>query len=99
MCSLYSVTRNQEAMRRLFRAKRDLKGNIPRLPADFPDVIAPIVHTAPDGERVKFRCSGSPRGSACGGPGGLFDRSPCFASLLRPLDMVSHRMIAVEPAL
>jgi hypothetical protein len=36
MCNLYSVTRNQEAIRRLFRAKRDLKGNIPAFLPTFP---------------------------------------------------------------
>jgi putative SOS response-associated peptidase YedK len=51
MCNLYSITRSQEAMRRLFRAKRDLTGNLPPLPAIFPDTLAPVVRTAPDGER------------------------------------------------
>jgi putative SOS response-associated peptidase YedK len=51
MCNFYSVTRSQEAMRRLFRAKRDLTGNFPGLPDVFPDVMAPVVQTAPDGER------------------------------------------------
>jgi hypothetical protein len=37
MCNLYSITRSQEAMRRLFRVKRDLTGNLPSLPAIFPD--------------------------------------------------------------
>jgi putative SOS response-associated peptidase YedK len=54
MCNLYSVTRSQEAMRRLFRAKRDLTGNFPGLPDVFPDVMAPLVQTAPDGERELF---------------------------------------------
>jgi hypothetical protein len=38
-------------MRRLFRVKRDLTGNLPSLPAIFPDTLAPVVRTAPDGER------------------------------------------------
>jgi putative SOS response-associated peptidase YedK len=42
-------TRSQEAMRRLFTAKRDLTGNFPA--AVFPDGMAPVVNTAPDGER------------------------------------------------
>jgi hypothetical protein len=49
MCNLYSVTRSQEAMWRLFRVKRDLIGNLPSLPAVFPDMMAPVVRTAPDG--------------------------------------------------
>jgi putative SOS response-associated peptidase YedK len=51
MCNLYSITRSQEAMHRLFRVKRDLTGNLPSLPAVFPDTMAPIVRTAPDGVR------------------------------------------------
>ncbi len=51
MCNLYSVTRTQEAMRRLFRVHRDLLGNFPGLPAVFPDTMAPVVHVALDGER------------------------------------------------
>jgi putative SOS response-associated peptidase YedK len=38
-------------VRRLFRVKRDLTGNLPSLPAVFPDTLAPIVRTARDGER------------------------------------------------
>jgi putative SOS response-associated peptidase YedK len=51
MCNLYSITRTQEAMRRLFRVHRDFLGNFPGLPAVFPDTMAPVVHTARDGER------------------------------------------------
>jgi len=51
VCNLYSITRTQEAMRRLFRVNRDLLGNFPGLPAVFPDTLAPVVHTASDGER------------------------------------------------
>jgi putative SOS response-associated peptidase YedK len=38
-------------MRRMLRAKRDITGNFPGLPAVFPDGLAPVDHTAPDGER------------------------------------------------
>jgi putative SOS response-associated peptidase YedK len=51
MCNLYSITQTQEAMRRLFRIKRDSLGNFPGLPAVFPDALAPVVFTAADGER------------------------------------------------
>jgi hypothetical protein len=33
MCNLYSITRNQEAIRRLFQVTRDLTDNLPALPA------------------------------------------------------------------
>jgi putative SOS response-associated peptidase YedK len=51
MCNLYSVTTNQEAIRRLFGVSRDLTGNLPSLPGVFPDYSAPIVRLAQDGER------------------------------------------------
>jgi putative SOS response-associated peptidase YedK len=51
MCNLYSITRGQEAIRRAFRVMRDRAGNLPSLPAIFPDTLAPVVRTARDGER------------------------------------------------
>lgn len=51
MCNLYSVTRSQEEMRRVFRVSRDRVGNLAALPAVYPDTMAPVIHTARDGER------------------------------------------------
>ncbi|VFU07022.1 SOS response-associated peptidase [Methylocella tundrae] len=51
MCNLYSITRSQDAMRQLFRIRRDLTGNLPLLPAIFPDTMAPVVRVALDGVR------------------------------------------------
>jgi putative SOS response-associated peptidase YedK len=51
MCNLYSITRGQEAMRHLFRVTRDLSGNLPALPAVYPDTMAPVVRVARDGVR------------------------------------------------
>ncbi|TDR93510.1 SOS response-associated peptidase [Enterovirga rhinocerotis] len=51
MCNLYSVTTNQEAIRRLFRVDRDVTGNLPPLPGVFPDYAAPVVRADGD-ERV-----------------------------------------------
>ena len=50
MCNLYSLTRAQDAMRRLFKASRDLTGNLPPLPAIYPDSMAPVVRIA-NGDR------------------------------------------------
>ena len=50
MCNLYSVTKNQDAIRRLFDVTRDLTGNLPPMPGVFPDYPAPIVRQA-GGER------------------------------------------------
>lgn len=54
MCNLYSVSTNQEAIRRLFRIERDLAGNMPALPGVFPNYEAPIVRLV-DGERSLSR--------------------------------------------
>ncbi|CAN5167892.1 SOS response-associated peptidase [soil metagenome] len=43
MCNLYSMTTNQEAIRRLFKITRDSAGNMPPLPGIFPDRLAPVV--------------------------------------------------------
>ena len=51
MCNLYSITRAQDAMRRLFAIDRDLAGNVPCLAAVFPDQMAPVVSVV-EGERV-----------------------------------------------
>jgi putative SOS response-associated peptidase YedK len=51
VCNLYSVTTNQEAIRRLFRVGRDLTGNLPPLPGIFPDYISPVIRVSQDGER------------------------------------------------
>jgi putative SOS response-associated peptidase YedK len=50
VCNLYSLTKPQEAIRRVFGITRDLAGNLPPLPAIFPDGMAPVLHIA-DGER------------------------------------------------
>jgi putative SOS response-associated peptidase YedK len=51
MCNLYSITSSQAAIRQLARASRDLTGNLPPLPAVFPDQMAPVVRTGGDGQR------------------------------------------------
>ena len=51
MCNLYSMTSSQRAIRDLTRAMRDTTGNLPLLPAIYPDSMAPVVRQAADGER------------------------------------------------
>jgi putative SOS response-associated peptidase YedK len=51
MCNLYSVTKGQQAIRDLTRAMRDTTGNLPPMPAVFPDYAAPVVRNLPEGER------------------------------------------------
>jgi putative SOS response-associated peptidase YedK len=55
MCNLYSMTRSADEMRRVFRADRDLTGNLPSLPAIFPDTTAPVVRIGKDGARELAR--------------------------------------------
>jgi putative SOS response-associated peptidase YedK len=43
MCNLYSMTKSQDALRRLFGVTQDSVGNLPPLAAIFPDMPAPIV--------------------------------------------------------
>jgi putative SOS response-associated peptidase YedK len=50
MCNLYSITKNQDAIRRLFGVTRDSSGNLPSSPAVFPDGLAPVVRAA-EGDR------------------------------------------------
>ncbi|UPJ44951.1 SOS response-associated peptidase [Bradyrhizobium sp. 40] len=68
MCNLYSVTTNQEAIRRLFGAVWDNSGNLPSLTGVFPDQEAPIVRNSADGrELIKMRW-GMPPPPKFGGP-------------------------------
>ena len=54
MCNLYGVTKGQSAIRDLFSVKHDRAGNLPPLPAIFPDQMAPVVRVGADGERELF---------------------------------------------
>ena len=51
MCNLYSLTKGQAAIRAFTRAMTDTTGNLPPLPAIFPDQLAPVVYTTTDGNR------------------------------------------------
>ncbi|MBB4303375.1 putative SOS response-associated peptidase YedK [Rhodobium orientis] len=55
MCNLYSVTKGQSAIRDLFDAMDDRSGNLPSMPAVFPDYSAPIVRNTSDGGRELTR--------------------------------------------
>ncbi len=44
MCNLYSLTKGQQAIRAFTRSMTDCTGNLPVLPAIFPDQTAPVVH-------------------------------------------------------
>jgi hypothetical protein len=75
MCNLYSITRGQEAMRRLFRVTRDLTGNLPALPAVYPG--APVVRIArADNDALGLTATAKPRHSA------RHQRAQCEVALL-----------------
>ncbi len=57
---LYSMTTNQEAIRRLFRVTVDHAGNLPILPGVYPDYAAPIVRNSPDGRELTLARWGMP---------------------------------------
>jgi putative SOS response-associated peptidase YedK len=65
MCNLYSVTKGQSAIRDLFSVEHDRAGNLPPLPAIFPDQMTPIVRTGIDGQRelvmTRWGVSGPPQ--------------------------------------
>jgi putative SOS response-associated peptidase YedK len=54
VCNLYSTYATQAAMRQAFNVTRDSAGNVPPLPAIFPDQMAPVIRNH-DGERELIR--------------------------------------------
>lgn len=67
MCNLYSMTRNQEAIRRLFTVTRDNAGNMPPLPAIFPDKSAPVIHMSNSERALSMMRWGMPGPAQFGG--------------------------------
>jgi len=62
MCNLYAVTSNQEAIRAWagVMAENDHTGNMPPMPAVFPDYAAPIVRNQPGGRELALVRWGMP---------------------------------------
>jgi putative SOS response-associated peptidase YedK len=52
MCNLYSMTSNQQAIRRLFMVDVDNTGNLPSQPGVYPDYDAPIVRNSAAGREL-----------------------------------------------
>jgi putative SOS response-associated peptidase YedK len=63
MCNLYSITTNQDAIRRLFGALNSRVGNLAPMPGVFPDYPAPIVRNASDGRELVMARWGMPSSS------------------------------------
>ncbi|WP_316181358.1 SOS response-associated peptidase [Bradyrhizobium sp. SZCCHNRI1009] len=62
MCNLYSMTKNVDAIRRLFSIapENDRTGNLPVMPGIFPDYPAPIVRNGADGRELAMARWGMP---------------------------------------
>lgn len=60
MCNLYSMTKNVDAIRRLFGALNSSVGNLPSMPGIYPDYPAPIVRSAADGREIAMARWGMP---------------------------------------
>ncbi|RED36207.1 putative SOS response-associated peptidase YedK [Rhodopseudomonas thermotolerans] len=67
MCNLYSITKNQDAIRRLFGVMSDTAGNLPPLPAVFPDGLAPVVRADGAGRELAMMRWGMPGPPQFGG--------------------------------
>jgi putative SOS response-associated peptidase YedK len=63
VCNLYSMTKNVDAIRRLFGALNSHVGNLPSMPGIFPDYLAPIVRNGADGHAVVMARWGMPSSS------------------------------------
>lgn len=60
MCNLYASRRSQEEMQRLFPGLQDRAGNLPDLPAIYPDQQAPILRHGADGLELSMARWGLP---------------------------------------
>src|SRR4051812_36793517 len=68
MCNLYSITANQDAIRRLFRVTQDSAGNLAPMPGVFPDYPAPVVGNAGTERELTMMRWGMPPPPKFGGP-------------------------------
>jgi putative SOS response-associated peptidase YedK len=67
MCNLYSMTRNQDAIRRLFKVTKDSAGNLPTFPGIFPNKDAPVIRRAGDERELLTMYWGMPNPPEHGG--------------------------------
>jgi hypothetical protein len=94
ICSLYS---KQEAVRQLFRFKHDRAGNLPPLPWNFPDYMAPVIRKGQDSERELIMARwGMPPGAGFGPA-----RSPVLVlmKVVRPRVSRGTAIIASAPSI
>ena len=93
MCTLYAVTTGQAAIREVFRAMVDRTGNLPSLPAVFPDQMAPVVRQGADGRELAMLRWGFP--SPMGVPGNrpVTNIRNTGSSFWRPWMGTAHRCL------
>ena len=60
MCNLYSMTTAQAAIREIADVMTDTTGNLPALPAIFPDQSAPVIRQSDDGRELVMMRWGMP---------------------------------------
>jgi putative SOS response-associated peptidase YedK len=60
MCNLYSMTKNVDAIRRLFGALNSRVGNLPSMAGIFPDYPAPVVRNGGGGREIAMARWGMP---------------------------------------
>lgn len=60
MCNLYSLRTGPVELRRVFGIARDRTGNLPPMPAIFPDQMAPVVWNGPGGRELAMMRWGIP---------------------------------------
>ena len=60
MCNLYSMTSTQDAINDLVQIWRDDTGNLPSMPAIYPDYPAPVVTQEPEGRVLRMMRWGMP---------------------------------------
>ena len=94
MCNLYSITTNQDAIRRLFGALNSRVGNLAPMPGVYPDYPAPIVRNAADGRELVTARWGMPSSSDA-----LFKATKARAQKLeakgKPVDF--KQLLRMEP--
>ncbi|MBR0866300.1 SOS response-associated peptidase [Bradyrhizobium diazoefficiens] len=94
MCNLYSMTKNVDAIRRLFGALNSSVGNLPPMPGIFPDYPAPIVRNGDTGREIVMARWGMPSSSKA-----LMDATKKRAEKLeakgKPVDF--KELLRIEP--
>ncbi len=66
MCNLYSLRAGPDELRKTFGVEHDRTGNLPPFPGIFPDQMAPVVWSAPEGRELAMMRWGIPGPQAFG---------------------------------